>query len=86
MICPITNTDNKFPTHIRLDGHTQTTGFVLCEHVHSFDISKRGYRVVERVSAEMLEKILNVIFLEIKTDEEAGYSTEPREPVRGKSC
>jgi mRNA interferase MazF len=70
MICPITKTDNKFPTHIKLDVGTQTAGFVLCEHIHSFDIDKRGYKVGERLSVEMLEKILNVIFLEIKIDEE----------------
>jgi mRNA interferase MazF len=70
MICPITNADSNFPTHIKLDSHAQTTGFVLCEHIHSFDINKRGYKFVERISSEMLEKILDVIFLEIKIDED----------------
>lgn len=31
--CPITNTDNNFPLHIRLDERTETTGVILCERM-----------------------------------------------------
>lgn len=31
IVCPITNTNSKFPLHIPLDRRTQTTGVILCE-------------------------------------------------------
>ena len=61
VLCPITNTDNKFPLHIPLDGRTKTTGAILCEHIRTLDIEARGYKVVERLPKDLLEKTLNVI-------------------------
>ena len=29
VVCPITNTHNRFPLHIPLDGRTKTTGVIL---------------------------------------------------------
>lgn len=61
VLCPITNTDNKFPLHIPLDERTKTTGVILCEHIRTLDIEARGYKVVERLPEDLLEKTLNVI-------------------------
>ena len=61
VLCPITNTDNKFPLHIPLDERTKTTGVILCEHIRTLDIEARGYKVVERLPKDLLEKTLNVI-------------------------
>lgn len=41
ILCPITNTDNKFPLHVALDSRTQTTGVILCEHIKSLDLNAR---------------------------------------------
>ncbi|MCQ2362655.1 MAG: type II toxin-antitoxin system PemK/MazF family toxin [Acidaminococcaceae bacterium] len=61
VLCPITNTDNKFPLHIPLDERTKTTGVILCEHIRTLDIEARGYKVVERLPEDLLEKTLSVI-------------------------
>lgn len=61
IVCPITNTNNRFPLHVPLDERTVTTGVVLCEHVRSLDVQARGYTVVEEIPLDLLEKVLEVI-------------------------
>lgn len=72
IVCPITNTNNRFPLHIPLDGRTETTGVVLCEHVKALDLNARAYKVVEQLPKDLLEKIINIVFseIEILIDEE----------------
>lgn len=65
ILCPITNTDNGFPLHVKLNDSTNTTGVILCEHLRSVDLSARGYVVVESVPDEILRKVLSVIQAEI---------------------
>lgn len=58
-VCPISHTDNKFPMHVPLEDVNQTTGFVLCEHLKSLDLSKRKPSFKEIISASVLEDVLN---------------------------
>lgn len=66
IICPITNTNNKFPLHIPLDSRTQTTGVILCEHVKALDLNARHYTVIEQLPKDLLTKTINIIFSEIE--------------------
>ena len=42
MVCPITNTDRDFPSHVRLDSRTKTTGTIMCDQVRALDVSARN--------------------------------------------
>lgn len=64
--CPITNIDNKFPLHVKLDDRTKTKGVVLCEHVRSLDVNSRKYTVIETMPKDILEDIINKVFAEIE--------------------
>ncbi len=66
ILCPITNTDNKFPLHIPLDDRTKTTGVVLCEHVKTVDLNARPYVVVEKIPDDILSNVIDVVFSEIE--------------------
>lgn len=66
IVCPITNTKNKFPLHIELDDRTTTTGSILCEHVKALDIESRGYQLIETLPADILKKVINIIFAEVE--------------------
>ena len=66
ILCPITNTDNKFPLHIPLDNRTQTTGVVLCEHVKTVELNARPYTVVEKIPVDILLKVIDIVFSEIE--------------------
>ena len=68
IVCPITNTDNKFPLHVPLDVRTATTGVVLCEHVRSMDIQARGYTVIEELPADLLEKVLEIVQAQLEKE------------------
>jgi mRNA interferase MazF len=57
-ICPITNTNKPYPTHIPLDDRTKTTGVVLCEHMKSADLSKKVHSYVEDMPPDIFEKVV----------------------------
>ena len=58
VVCPITNTSNKFPLHISLDYRTKTTGVILTEHMKCLDVISRNIQFVEKMQEDLLEKIL----------------------------
>lgn len=66
IVCPITNTNNAFPLHVPLDGRTETTGVVLCEHVKALDVNARSCRVVEKIPKDLLNKVIDIVFSEIE--------------------
>lgn len=66
ILCPITNTNNKFPLHIPLPENFVTTGAVLCEHIRTLDLNARQYTYVETVSPEFLKSIIDTVSAEIE--------------------
>lgn len=66
VVCPITNTDNKFPLHVSLDSRTKTTGVILCEHIRTLDLNSRPYVFVEKVPDDILDKVIDIISAEIE--------------------
>lgn len=66
ILCPITNTNNKFPLHIPLPENLVTTGAVLCEHIRTLDLNARQYTYVETVSPEFLKSIIDTVSAEIE--------------------
>ena len=69
LACPITNRDRNYPTHIPIDGRcNNTTGFVMCEQLKALDYHKRGVRLIDRASEELLEDVLEILDLIIWGD------------------
>lgn len=66
IVCPVTNTDNNFPLHVRLDGRTSTTGVILCEHIRTLDLSSRQHKVIEKVPEDILRTVTNIVFAEVE--------------------
>ncbi len=66
IVCPITNTNNKFPLHIPLDSRTKTTGVILCEHIKALDLNARPFTVIEQLPKDILTQVINVVFSEIE--------------------
>ena len=58
VVCPITNTSNKFPLHIILDTRTKTTGVILTEHMKCLDVISRNIQFVEKLPEDLLDKTL----------------------------
>jgi len=66
IVCPITNTNNRFPLHIPLDDKTQTTGVILCEHIKALDLKNRKYQEVECLPDDIMTKVINVVYSQIE--------------------
>lgn len=66
LACPITSTINMFPLHICLDDRTKTQGSIMCEQIRSLDIESRGYKVLEAIPSDLLEKVIDTIGMEIE--------------------
>ena len=66
IVCPITNTNNKFPLHIELDKRTKTTGVILCEHIRALDLNSRKYEMIEKLPKDILKKVLDIVYAEIE--------------------
>lgn len=66
IVCPITNTNNKFPLHVPLNAKLQTTGVVLCEHIRTLDLLARNYIFVEKMPKDLLQKVIDITFAEIE--------------------
>ena len=58
LVCPITNTNNKFPLHLPLDKRNKITGMILCEHVKSLDVVSRNAEFVEKLPNDLLKKVI----------------------------
>lgn len=61
MVCPVTNTARSFPLHIALDGRTSTTGVVMCEQAKTLDVSARNAVFKEKVPADIIEEVVDVL-------------------------
>ena len=70
IVCPITNTNNKFPLHIELDDRTKTTCVILCEHIKSLDINERTYTVIDKLPEVLLQQVIDTVFAEIEIIED----------------
>ncbi len=58
--CPITNTDRNFPFHVKVDSD-KLTGFVMTEQIKSIDYKVRKVKFVEKVSDEVMGKVLGML-------------------------
>ncbi|MGN1317882.1 MAG: type II toxin-antitoxin system PemK/MazF family toxin [Lachnospirales bacterium] len=61
IVCPISNTPNKYPLHIPLDKRTKTTGSILCQHIRTLDINARGFVFVENLPNDILKNVIDII-------------------------
>lgn len=70
MVCPITNTQRNYPLHVALDARTKTTGVIMCEQVKSLDLNARNATFFERIPADILAEVLDILngFIEIEKD------------------
>jgi len=61
MVCPLTNTDRRFPFHVAVAGASKVTGFVMVEQVKSIDFRARNAHLIERASPLLIEEVLSIL-------------------------
>ncbi len=60
IVCPITNTNRDFPFHVQVDSN-KLTGFIMTEQIKSIDYNTRKVKFVEKVSDEVMSKVLGIV-------------------------
>lgn len=63
IVCPISNTPNEFPMHIKLDDRTKTTGSILTQHIRTVDPAARQIAFIEAMPSELTEQAIKNIGL-----------------------
>ena len=61
VVCPITNTDRRFPFHVGITDHPEVTGFVMVEQVKSIDFRARDAKPMGKASLDLLDEVLSIL-------------------------
>ena len=61
IVCPITNTDRKFPFHVPVPKSGNLTGFIMVEQVKSVDFRSRRVKRIEQSNEELLADVLSIL-------------------------
>ena len=61
MVCPLTNTDRRFPFHVAVADDTNVRGFVMVEQIKSVDFRARKARRIGRASGVVLDQVLSIL-------------------------
>lgn len=61
IVCPITNTDRKFPFHVPITDDVNMTGFIMVEQVKAIDFRSRQARCIGTASSGVLDEVLSLL-------------------------
>jgi mRNA interferase MazF len=61
IVCPLTNTDRRFPFHVAVLAEPKVTGFVMVEQVKSIDFLARKAHRIGKASDGVLEEVLSLL-------------------------
>ena len=61
IVCPLTNTDRRFPFHVAVANDPRVTGFVMVEQVKSIDFRARKAKRIGKSSDSVLEEVLSIL-------------------------
>lgn len=61
IVCPVTNTDRRYPFHLPIPSNASLTGFVMVEQVKSVDFAMRRAKFVQRAADAFVENVLDLI-------------------------
>ena len=61
IVCPITNTNRRFPFHLAVSRNCSLTGFVMVEQTKSIDYVQRQATYIESASTEYVLRVQAVL-------------------------
>jgi len=61
MACPITNTDRRYPFHVKIPASSSLSGFVMVDQLKSIDFNSRKAKFIEKASTELLNEVLAIL-------------------------
>ena len=61
IVCPLTNTERRFPFHVPVPEKSGLRGFIMVEQVKAVDFRIRRAKHIERASDELLTNVLSIL-------------------------
>ena len=61
LVCPVTNTDRKFPFHLPVPSSGSVQGFVMVEQVKSLDFATRQASFIEKAPASLVQNVVGML-------------------------
>ncbi len=61
IVCPITNTDRRFPFHVPIPPSSPLTGFIMVEQAKSVDYVSRRVTRIEAAPTSVLNEVLAIL-------------------------
>jgi len=61
LVCPITNTNRSIPIHVELNGHTKTTGVVMCDQAKMLDLKSRKATFIESAPTAVTSEVCDIL-------------------------
>lgn len=61
IVCPLTNTDRRYPFHVVVENDPNVTGFVMVEQVKSTDFCARRAQRIGKASDSVVEEVLSIL-------------------------
>ncbi len=61
IVCPLTQTDRRFPFHVAVADDPDVTGFIMVEQVKSIDFRARKAKRIGKASDGVLEEVLSML-------------------------
>jgi mRNA interferase MazF len=60
-VCPITNTDRKYPFHLQIPKNCKVSGFIMAEQMKSVDYVARKIKYVQKAPEEIIDEVLSIL-------------------------
>ena len=61
IVCPLTNTDRRYPFHVPVIGNPDITGFVMVEQIKSIVYRARKIKLIGKASDDVLDVVLSIL-------------------------
>lgn len=66
IVCPITNSERRFPLHVSLDERTKTSGAIMCEQAKSLDLRARNACFLEEAPQDIIAEVIDILIASIE--------------------
>jgi mRNA interferase MazF len=61
IVCPVTNTQRRYPFHVAIPEGLGVTGVVMVEQVKSIDFRSRGAKLITDAPASVVDEALSIL-------------------------
>lgn len=61
LVCPVTNTNRKYPFHVAISSTSKLTGFIMVEQIKSIDYAARKVKFLEKAPSHIFNEVLSIL-------------------------